>query len=570
MLPRYRVTVAFVLSFVVAVTGAGCGSPPQYMAKDAGPDTKSDAPSGSGGSVGSGGTGHTGGSGGVVSGGSGGGPGSGGTGGTVAGSGGTVVVSGSGGIVGGGSGGIVGPGSGGMGQGGKAGGTQVGTGGTGNGGGGGMKPGSGGISPGTGGTPPGSGGMVGTGGMTPPGTGGSPGCTSSQKMCNGTCIAMTDCCPTCSGNKPVCMNGTTCVGKSNGTTCASGAECATNNCVDGVCCDSACTGNCESCGTASAKGTCSPTTTPRIACTGAGPCAGKCDGTAAHRASCTFPSNTTSCGGAASCTSGTALTAALCDGAGACVAGTMMSCMFGCRTDGTPLCADMCPTNQALCGGTTCVDIQSSATHCGATCSQCRNSTPDCVSGKCVQCTSTTECRDSAHASLRLGASAICNSSHNCVCATKDSGNVLTNPGFDTDTSGWRAANDGSTIAYAFSDGFQCASSGSVTTDNGFGGVQQCARISGGTSYYLGAMYFLSGTSPVSCSVEYHANSGCTDSALGFEAVMGSSTSGWTLMHKTLAASPANATYALVSCAQFESGVAQFDQIYLNSVTDGF
>jgi len=391
-------------------------------------------------------------------------------------------------------------------------------------------------------------------------------------MCNGMCIASNECCPTCSGNKPVCMNGTTCVGKSNGTACAMGAECASTNCVDGVCCDTSCTGNCESCSLGTTKGTCSPSTTPRAACTGAGACAGKCDGTAAHRASCTFPSNTTSCGAAASCTGGTAITAALCDGAGACVASTMMSCMFGCRTDSMPLCADMCPTNQSLCGGSTCVDTSMTAAHCGSTCSQCRNSTPDCVQGKCVQCNSNAECTDTAHASLNLGAYAICNTStHNCACAKKDAGNVLTNPGFDTDLSGWHAASDGTTIAFSFSDGFFCGSSGSASFDNGFGGIQQCARITGGSSYFLGAMYYQSsGGSPVSCSVEYHANSSCTDSALGFDVVSGSTGSQWTLMHKAVTAAPSNATYALVACAQFEAGAAQVDQVYLNSVTDGF
>lgn len=189
-----------------------------------------------------------------------------------------------------------------------------------------------------------------------------------------------------------------------------------------------------------------------------------------------------------------------------------------------------------------------------------------------MQCTSSAECTDAAHASLNLGDYAVCNtSSHTCVCATKDPGNVLTNPGFDTDLSGWHAANDGSTISFAYSDGFFCSSSGSAAVDNGFGGIQQCARITGGSRYFLGAMYYLSnGGSPVSCSVEYHANSSCSDSSLGFDVVSGSVGSQWTLMHKAVMAAPSNATYALVGCAQFEGGAAQIDQIYLNSTTDGF
>jgi hypothetical protein len=37
--------------------------------------------------------------------------------------------------------------------------------------------------------------------------------------------------------------------KSNGQACGGGAECASNNCVDGVCCNSACGGLCQTCAT---------------------------------------------------------------------------------------------------------------------------------------------------------------------------------------------------------------------------------------------------------------------------------------------------------------------------------
>ena len=43
-----------------------------------------------------------------------------------------------------------------------------------------------------------------------------------------------------------------------GKTCASGTECSTGFCTDGVCCNTECKGTCESCGQAATKGTCSP------------------------------------------------------------------------------------------------------------------------------------------------------------------------------------------------------------------------------------------------------------------------------------------------------------------------
>ena len=41
-------------------------------------------------------------------------------------------------------------------------------------------------------------------------------------------------------------------------TCTAGAQCASGFCVDGVCCDRACDGSCESCALTGKVGTCSP------------------------------------------------------------------------------------------------------------------------------------------------------------------------------------------------------------------------------------------------------------------------------------------------------------------------
>jgi hypothetical protein len=50
----------------------------------------------------------------------------------------------------------------------------------------------------------------------------------------------------CNGAGQACDAGGNCA-KSNGTTCGSNAECATGNCVDGVCCESTCLGLCKAC-----------------------------------------------------------------------------------------------------------------------------------------------------------------------------------------------------------------------------------------------------------------------------------------------------------------------------------
>jgi hypothetical protein len=73
------------------------------------------------------------------------------------------------------------------------------------------------------------------------------------------------------------------VGVSNGEACTSSVQCASNFCVDGVCCDSACsggTGDCQACSVAAngtSNGTCTPlsaTRAPQVTCRAA---AGVCD-----------------------------------------------------------------------------------------------------------------------------------------------------------------------------------------------------------------------------------------------------------------------------------------------------
>ncbi|HEY0708400.1 MAG TPA: hypothetical protein VGG33_16455, partial [Polyangia bacterium] len=43
-----------------------------------------------------------------------------------------------------------------------------------------------------------------------------------------------------------------------GARCGCNEECSSNQCVDGVCCNSACTGTCQACNVAGRAGTCSP------------------------------------------------------------------------------------------------------------------------------------------------------------------------------------------------------------------------------------------------------------------------------------------------------------------------
>jgi hypothetical protein len=119
--------------------------------------------------------------------------------------------------------------------------------------------------------------------------------------------------------------------ESLGSACNGASQCASGNCIDGVCCDVACNGQCQACNLVGSIGTCSTVTGAPIggrpSCGGAGVCGGTCDGM--HGFACTFPPATTMCGGA-SCSGGVAYAASHCDGAGACAAGATTACPGGC------------------------------------------------------------------------------------------------------------------------------------------------------------------------------------------------------------------------------------------------
>ncbi len=167
--------------------------------------------------------------------------------------------------------------------------------------------------------------------------------------------------------------------KSNGTTCSSSAECGSGSCVDGVCCNTACNGQCESCGVAGSVGTCVAVSGApvggRPACGSDGSsCGGTCDGST--RSACVYP--TSQCRGA-SCAAGVQTAAASCDGAGSCPAPVTASC--GSYACGVSACATACADDLGCASGFHCA-----AGAClpnanqGGTCSR----DGECGTGKCV------------------------------------------------------------------------------------------------------------------------------------------------------------------------------------------
>lgn len=170
----------------------------------------------------------------------------------------------------------------------------------------------------------------------------------------GTCVAVNNAedADSCSGTKS-CDATAMCKPKA-GQACTAASQCGSGFCADGVCCNAACTGACESCGEASSKGTCTAVTgAPRSghpACAGGGTmCGGSCDGT--NRTTCTSPGASTSCR-SASCTAGVATLAASCDGKGACPGAQTVNCAP--NTCSGAACAGGCSASQPCAGNNYC------------------------------------------------------------------------------------------------------------------------------------------------------------------------------------------------------------------------
>jgi hypothetical protein len=175
-------------------------------------------------------------------------------------------------------------------------------------------------------------------------------CTSSG-TCNVTCpaappgdVCATQCKP---GNR--CDSSGKCVpDRGLGQTCTKGCECQSGNCVDGVCCNSACGGPCQACNLAGKVGTCSPHprgTDPENNCPG-GTTGYDCDGASQCLASCTGSACSVDCKSGYYCASGVCVKDKA-QGAG-CSSGC--ECPSGFCVDGV-CCNNSCSGNCQRCAG---------------------------------------------------------------------------------------------------------------------------------------------------------------------------------------------------------------------------
>jgi hypothetical protein len=174
-------------------------------------------------------------------------------------------------------------------------------------------------------------------------------------ICLGNCALDADC---IAGE--YCSAGVCVASAGPGTACASGTQCTSGFCVDGVCCEQACTGQCQACDLPGRAGSCSTVagTAPRggrAACAGTGPCQGICDGISAS--TCALPDATIACG-QARCANGSETTQGACDGLGSCTGGQTRSCgQFLCDTTAckTTCASDLDCVAGASCAASACV-----------------------------------------------------------------------------------------------------------------------------------------------------------------------------------------------------------------------
>ena len=448
--------------------------------------------------------------------------------------------------------------------------------------------------------------------------------TDGSGKCLGACTSTS--CPT----GQYCASTGSCTpkkGNGPGNTCTTGSECTSNHCssADGICCDTDCTGQCQTCST----GTCMRVASGqpvggRAACAGSTDttCGGRCDNSSDN---CFFPPAGTSCLAATCTNSSTHQFAKTCPGSGgACASPTPPSetCSYGCTNGAcatcTPNCTNKCsgpdgcngtcystcPSGQS-CGAVTanvCGCAPSCTNKCGGasdgcngTCNgQCSGNTI-CQSGACQSCGSQTACggacvntsSDPTHCGSCTG---VCGSgtpycvnsacgqcrniadcagwsncdstTHSCVCKQKTSGNKLLNPGLDV-SSGLASWQSSSTMADAsYSTADAEGCPGSGSIYlPAMAGFTQCVNNIGPSVSYE-AGYKFNGTAY--CGVDFYSAMNCSG-FLSEDNLGGTWTSSnWLPVGPVPGTTPANTQSVQFYCGGGAS-MGNFDEMYFNT-----
>ena len=211
----------------------------------------------------------------------------------------------------------------------------------------------------------------------------------------------------------------------------------------------------------------------------------------------------------------------------------------------------------------TCVECGSDA--------NCHGSYPACntTSHTCVECVSDANCSASTKKS--------CNTSNQCVCRLPSSGNLLKNPGFDTNLSNWDTNGE---VSWHGNDADGCMNSGEALSYSSIDEPAQCVAVSAGVTYWFGASfnysYLYNGSS---CIMYFYSAGGCNELyRFNQSEVIGPSggnvtipPNGWQHYSEQVTM-PAGTISAKVACNLDEntSSGNGVDQIYVNRSADSF
>jgi hypothetical protein len=206
------------------------------------------------------------------------------------------------------------------------------------------------------------------------------------------------------------------------------------------------------------------------------------------------------------------------------------------------------------------VDIESSADHCGSSCTECEGPTPKCYSGSCVACLTGPDCP---------GLGSVCTANHTCLCRTPSSTNLLKNSGFDS-SAALAIWSPSSGVSWNGDDSDLCPYSGSlkavVTAEFDFGNFRQCVRAEANTTYYFGFDYGQSESNGVSCMLFFYSDENCSTSIVGGSLYLNGidmPVDGFLNTNDTTT-SPPGTQSAQVQC-NTQAGDCWFDQFYLNT-----
>ncbi len=292
----------------------------------------------------------------------------------------------------------------------------------------------------------------------------------------------------------------------------------------------------------------------RAACTTDGSsCGGSCDGAGA----CSY--STGACGSATCSGSGpyTSTPAATCNGAGKCVAQAAKSCgAYACN--GSTSCYLTCTAPSQcvagdICSGSVCQACSGGQPACGNSC--CGGSTPVCVAGACKQCQVTADCTAQNYFA--------CGSNNTCVCRPQSGTNLLRDPGFDTNLSGWNVNDSSTAKSWASVDSEGCPKSGSLLVNGGQGDVEQCVPASPNIAYNIGFKYKQAVAGSFRCIYTFYDDSSCSQDSVGDNTIADSTSTGtsW-IQYATTVLAPAGSLGLDIVCGS--SGTANMDEFYIN------